>query len=136
VSAEKLVRALVTRVWNEGRVDELERYFAPTFDHDGRSDDIAGLVAWHRDDSRTWADLRYEIITLVSDGRQVAVRWRASGRQVGDWGPVRPTGITAAWDGAHFFVVEGGVVTSMWAMADRFAKASQLGVVMTHEGPV
>jgi predicted ester cyclase len=131
MTAEEVVRALVARVWNEGRVEELGQYFATTFDHAGRPDDIAGLVAWHHDESQTWADLSYEIVTLVSDGRQVALRWRATGRHVGDWGPVGPTDLVVAWDGAHFFEVEGGFVTSMWAMADRFAKATQLGVVMT-----
>lgn len=39
--------------------------------------------------------------------------------------------MTVTWDGAHFFTVEDDVVTSMWAIADMFAKATQLGVVMS-----
>jgi hypothetical protein len=35
------------------------------------------------------------------------------------------------WAGVHFFTVTDGLVTALWATADRFAKALQLGVVMT-----
>jgi hypothetical protein len=36
MSAESLVRALVETVWNGGRTEELDLFFAPEFDHGGR----------------------------------------------------------------------------------------------------
>jgi predicted ester cyclase len=59
------------------------------------------------------------------------VHWHATARHTGHWGPVRPTGKTIAWDGAHFFTVRDSRIVAMWAMADMFIKALQLGVTMT-----
>jgi predicted ester cyclase len=129
--AERTVRGLVERVWNEGRLDELDRYVASSFDHGGRPDDLAGLRSWHAADALTWADQRYEIVELVSDGTHVALRWRATARHVGAWGPVPPTGRIVTADGVHFCTVRDGLVVALWAMSDRFGKAQQLGVTMT-----
>jgi predicted ester cyclase len=78
-----------------------------------------------------WAGTTYEVVTVVSDGSAVGVRWRARATHIGPWGPVAATGRTVEWDGVHFFTVSEGRVTAIWAMADMFAKAEQLGVVMT-----
>jgi len=128
MTADAVVRALVETVWNGGRTEELERFFASTFDHDGRTDTPHGLRAWHTNDAAAWADSGYEILSLVVDGEQVAVRWRATARHVGQWGPVPPTGITVTWQGAHFFTVRDERIIAMWAVADTFGKAVQLGV--------
>jgi predicted ester cyclase len=132
VSPESIIRELVEAVWNGGALDRLPEFFADTIDHGGRTDDLAGLRAWHESDALIWADQRFEIVSLVSDGAgQVAMRWRATARQIGQWGPVAATGRSISWDGVHFFTLRDGKVVSMWAMADVFAKASQLGAVIS-----
>jgi predicted ester cyclase len=137
MSSEHTIRGLIERVWNGGELDRLPEFFAATIDHGGRPDDPAGLRAWHEQDALTWADQRFEIVSLVgsdaaADGvEHVAVRWRATARQIGQWGPVPPTGKTISWDGVHFFTLRDGRVIAMWAMADVFGKAMQLGAVMS-----
>jgi len=128
MTAEAVVRDLVETVWNGNRTEELERFFAPTFDHGGRTDTPDGLRDWHDKDADTWADPEYEIVSLVVDGEQVAIRWRATARHIGQWGPVPPTGRTVESEGAHFFTVRDGRIVAMWAVADTFGKAVQLGV--------
>jgi predicted ester cyclase len=130
VSPERVVRELVERVWNQGELDLLPAIFAETFDHGGRADNAAGLRAWHEQDAQTWADQRFEIVSLVAGGEGVAIRWRATARHIGQWGPVPPTGKTITWDGVHFFTVREGKVVAMWATADVFGKATQLGAVI------
>lgn len=120
-------------VWNRGDLDRLPEFFASTFEHGGRSDDVAGLRAWHERDAATWADQHFDIVTLVAEGQpdgRVAMRWRAKARHVGQWGPVAATGKTIEWDGVHFFTLRDGKITQMWAMADVFGKATQLGAVI------
>jgi predicted ester cyclase len=128
MTADAVVRALVETVWNGGRAEDLDRFFASTFDHNGRTDTPDGLRAWHTNDAAAWADSAYEIVNLVVDGEQVAMRWQATARHVGQWGPVPPTGITVTWQGAHFFTVRDERIIAMWAVADTFGKAVQLGV--------
>jgi predicted ester cyclase len=127
MSAESLVRELVETVWNGGRTEELDRFYAPRFDHGGRTDTVEALQAWHAEDAATWAECSYEIVTVVSDGEQVALRWRATARHVGPWGPIAPTGATISWDGVHFFVVRDERIVALWALSDMFRKAMQLG---------
>jgi predicted ester cyclase len=134
VAAEDVVRELF-RIWNEGRIEDLDRCLAPVVDHDGRRETVDELAEWHRREREVWAGTTYEVVALVSDGSCVAVRWRATATHVGPWGPVPATGLTVVWDGVHFFTVAGERVTSIWAMADRFAKAQQLGVAMAPAGP-
>ena len=135
MSIEQLVRDLVDRVWNGGHLDELDRYFAPAFEHGDRTDDLTGLRAWHEADAATWAQTTYQIQRLVAGGDAVAVHWRATGRQIGAWGPVPPTGRTVTWDGVHFFTVRDDRIVAMWATADLFSKAQQLGVTMVPPSP-
>jgi len=132
MSPESIIRELVERVWNQGELDLIPGYFAETIDHGGRTDDVAGLRSWHEQDALIWTDQRFDIVSLVSDDSsgQVAVRWHATARQIGQWGPVPPTGKTISWDGVHFFTVRDGKVVAMWAMADVFGKAMQLGAVV------
>ena len=134
VSAEETVRELF-RVLNSGRFEDLARVYAPVVDHDGRRETPADLIAWQEAEAETWADSRYDVLSLVSDGVEVAVRWRATARQVGAWGPVPPTGREIIWDGVHFFTVVDDRITALWATADRFAKAMQLGVTFSAPAP-
>ncbi|WP_117209780.1 ester cyclase [Allorhizocola rhizosphaerae] len=128
---ERLIRDLVESVWNGRAWDRLPDFFAATFDHSGRPDTPAGLRAWHESDSQTWSDTHYEIADLIATGDRVALHWRATARHTGHWGPVPPTGRTIAWDGVHFFTVRDSRIVAMWATADMFTKALQLGVTMT-----
>lgn len=70
-----------------------------------------------------------QIMGLVSQEDRVALRWRATAVHVGQWGPVPATGKTISWDGVHFFTVHNGQIVAVWAMADMFGKAQQLGVI-------
>jgi len=128
--AERLVRDLIDHVSNSGRLEDIEHFFAPTFDHGGREDTPEGIRQWHRDDALTWADARWEILALTGDGVRYAVRWRCTARHVGPWGPVAATGRSVTWEGVHFFTVHNGQITALWAIADVFNKALQLGVTL------
>ncbi len=130
-ASETLIRDLVESVWNGRAFDRLPDFFAATFDHGGRTDTPDGLHAWHLADAQTWSGTRYEVVDLVASGERVALHWRATAEHSGQWGPVPPTGKTIAWDGVHFFTVRDSRIVAMWATADMFAKALQLGVVMT-----
>ena len=71
--------------------------------------------------------MHYEVVREVSDGQTVAIHWRCAARQIGPWGPVPATGRRIEWDGVHFITVRAGKIVNLWAMADTFTKAVQLG---------
>ncbi|HCT76087.1 MAG TPA: hypothetical protein DGT23_05720, partial [Micromonosporaceae bacterium] len=101
----EVVRRLVQEVWNDRRFELLPELFADPFDHGGRVDTVAGIKQWHADDARIWADTRYQVVREVGGADQVAIQWRATARQVGQWGPVPPSGREISWDGVHFFTL-------------------------------
>ncbi len=129
VDAVTVVHRLIDQVWNGGDLAALPELFTDPFLHSGRQDTVDGLRRWHQDDAATWAEARYQVVDEVTDGTTVAVRWRATARQVGDWGPVAATGREITWEGVHFVTVEGGRITALWALADAFGKARQLGAL-------
>ena len=131
-----LVLELVERVWNGGDLEALSEYYAPTFEHDGGTGTVDELRTWLRDHGQTWAGSEYVILDCVGTDDAVALRWRASSTHVGPWGPVPTTGRRIEWNGAHFFRVHDDRIVAMHALADRFAKAVQLGVQMTPELPL
>ena len=120
MSSVELVRVLVTEVWNGGRMGLLAELFTDPFDHGGRADTVNSLRLWHANEASTWGPVRYEILDEVASGERVALRWQATA-----------TRREARWDGVHFFTVQNGRITAMWAMADRFIKAQALGVTFT-----
>ena len=134
MTAADVIRELFA-LWNAERFDELDQCLAPVVDHDGRPETVEEMAGWHRRDAEAWAATTYRIDELVTDGSKVAVRWSADATHVGPWGPVAATGKSVHWEGVHFFTVTGGRVTSIWALADRFSKAQQLGVAMTPPAP-
>ena len=126
--ALELVRRLIDDVWNDGRLQLLRELYADPFDHDGERGAVDDLLTWHDRDRTTWADTRYEVLRQVSDGEHVAVRWVATGRQIGTWGPVPPTGRTVSRQGAHFFRVDEDRIVDMVSLADALTTAMELGV--------
>ena len=129
VDAVTVVHRLIDQVWNGGDLAALPELFTDPFLHSGRQDTVDGLRRWHQDDAAVWAEARYRVVDEVTDGTTVAVRWRATARQVGDWGPAAATGREITWEGVHFVTVEGGRITALWALADAFGKARQLGAL-------
>jgi predicted ester cyclase len=127
-SALALVRRLIDEVWNGGQLDVLRELYADPFEHDGEHGTVDDLVAWHERDTATWADTSYEVLREVSDGESVAVRWRVTCRQIGQWGPVPPTGRTVTRHGAHFFRIADGRIVGMASLADALGAAVELGV--------
>ena len=127
--AVTLVLELVDRVWNRRDIDQLERFFADPFDHGGREDTLESLRGWHTADATVWAEPSYEVLETVRQGETIVIRWRATASHVGAWGPVHATERTVSWNGVHFFTVQGGRISRMWALADTFAKARQIGAL-------
>lgn len=129
LTPQRLVSELVEQVWNGRDLDRLTEMFTDPFTHNDRAGTLAELAAWTEREATVWADVRYQVVQCVSDAEHAAFRWQAYGRHVGRWGPAEATGRTIAWEGAHFLTITAGRISAMWALADVFGKARQLGVV-------
>ncbi|HEX2773684.1 MAG TPA: ester cyclase, partial [Micromonosporaceae bacterium] len=76
-------------------------------------------------------DLRYKIVDVVAGGERVAVHWRAAGTQLGQFGPVPPTGRLVSYSGATFLRFDPtGKIVDVWSVNELFQVLQQLGVEM------
>jgi predicted ester cyclase len=81
------VRA-IEQAWDAGRLDELDAYFAPSFDNaqsatPGLPAGLEGAKIAHQGVMRSFPDRKLEILDVVDGGDTVAVRTRISGTNAG-----------------------------------------------------
>ncbi len=131
---KELVSRLVTDVWNEGRIGELDDLLAPDFvgrgfgpkdlDRDGYEE----FVIEHRD---IFPDLEFVLDDVIGEGDRVAVRWTRSGSQEKSVMGVEPTGNRIAVSGMTIYRITDGRIAEAWNVRDTVAMLKQLGLVPT-----
>ncbi|MEV1288176.1 ester cyclase [Micromonospora sp. NPDC049679] len=125
---ESTVRRFVADVWNGGREETAYEIVAADCPGLGATGPD-GTLAWHRDRRAAFPDLRYKVVDLVVSADRAAVRWRAAGTQLGQFGPVPPTGQLVSYSGATFlrFDTDGKIIDA-WSVNELFQLLQQLGV--------
>lgn len=116
---ETLIRRLVDDVINADRMDLVEELFAPPLVEPVRqafASFRAAFPDWHE-----------EIIDLVSEGDQVAVRFRCSGTLRGAFMGIAPNGRRQDVDEVYFMRVHDRHVVEYWGLEDNLARLRQLG---------
>jgi predicted ester cyclase len=74
-------------------------------------------------------DLRFTAHDVICDGDRVAWRGTMSGRHVGAWNGLAPTGHPFAIDRVDVFRVAGGRLVEHWPLVDELSLLRQLGVL-------
>lgn len=130
MTREELVRRFVDDVWNGGREETARELVAADCPGLGTSGP-EGTLAWHQERRASFPDLRYKIVDLVVSGDRAAVHWRAAGTQLGQFGPVPPTGQVVSYSGATFLRFDdAGKIADVWSVNELFQLLQQLGVEM------
>jgi predicted ester cyclase len=83
----QVVRA-IEEAWDEGRLDDLDQYFADDFDNrqsgmPGLPGGLAGAKMAHQGVMQSFPDRKLEILDLIAEGDQVFVRTRVTGTNQG-----------------------------------------------------
>jgi predicted ester cyclase len=75
----------------------------------------------------TFADHRLEIRQIIAEGNEVAVRVDSSGRHIGEWMDITPTG--KSWNnyGVVFFRLQSGKIIDIWMLFDVPNHVKELG---------
>jgi predicted ester cyclase len=78
----------IQAAWNEGRLDDLDQYFAPDFDNSqntppGRSGGITGAKAGAAYSAQMFSDRKVQTLEMFADADHVFVRNRVTGRNSG-----------------------------------------------------
>jgi predicted ester cyclase len=134
------VRA-IEAAWDQGRLDDLDQYFAPGFDNSasgtpGLPPGLAGAKMAHQGVMQSFPDRETEILDLVEGGDRVFLRSRVTGTNTGGFPafdvPANGRAFTIeAWSVYRF---EDGKVAQHWGMNDALALLMQLGAVPAPSG--
>jgi predicted ester cyclase len=121
LAAQDLPRAVAT--WKPGSVDRLYG-FADMIAPDGIRDYFADLFG-------AIPDFRLEVRSMITEGDQVAVHWRASGTFDGDrkFQGFTPNGRPVELEGLDLLIVEDGKIVSNHAYTNGMEFARQVGAM-------
>lgn len=132
-----VVHRLFDEIWNGRKYDAIEELYAPDYVADYRPytplrmgrDSIRDMVerAW-----TTMPDFHEELLGMVAEGDVVAVHLRISGTQLGDWGPLPPTGKRLEFEEMLMLTFNNsGQVAHQRGIVDNLAGLRQAGVMPT-----
>jgi hypothetical protein len=85
------------------------------------------IEQWMPSGDALWEDRRLDITEMMAEGDWVWARMTASGRQIGEFKGLPPTGKTSTGTGIGFMRVSGGKVVEFSALWDDLARLQQLG---------
>jgi steroid delta-isomerase-like uncharacterized protein len=131
-----IVRRLFDEVWNTGSLDKIEELYAADFVADYRPyaplrhghDAIKGMVQRAH---AAFPDFHEELEEMIAEGDKVVVRFTITGTQLGQWGPLPPTGKPVRFEEIVILRFVDGKVIEQRGLPDNLAALRQLGVVPT-----
>ena len=132
----------VEQLWIDGKLDQLDQYFADDHSHDRPPmlpQGIAGAKIAHQAAMKSFPDRRLEIKDLIAEGDKVFVRSQFSATYMGG-----VPGIDVPSGGKRIENIESwsvyrlkdGKIIEHWGINDGFAIAMQVGALKMPEMPV
>lgn len=122
----------IEQAWNAGRLDELDRYFSPSFQTDtgppGLPPGLATAKMAHQMSLQAFPDRKIEILDIIEEGDKVAVRCQMTGTNTGGlpWLGVPANDAKVAIQWISLYQVKNGKVVAHWAVNDGIALLVQV----------
>lgn len=129
-----IARRQFEEIWNQDKLDLIDRYFAPDFLNFGRPcppELVCQIVlAWRT----AFPDLQFTIEEQIVEADQVLSRCTCSGTHLGTFvhplvGSLPPTGKCFTVQQMHLTRLRDGRIVEHWAVRDDLAMLQQLGMV-------
>src|SRR5215217_2039083 len=101
---KQTISTYTDEVWNQHRVDAIDKYYAPDYvHHDASRPDVTSLA-----DYRAWSaalqagipDIRVAVDDLIADGDMAVKRWTATGVQSAELAGIPATGKRVRFSGS------------------------------------
>ena len=129
---EAVVRHMLEEVWNQRKLDAIEKFFTSDYINHDPVNPTNGLEAYRKIAEKyvsAFPDCRIDIDELCSAGDQVIVRWRYSGTHRGPLEGLAPTGRYATGTGISISRVQGEKIREAFVNWDALGLMQQLGAV-------
>jgi steroid delta-isomerase-like uncharacterized protein len=136
VEPNKAIVRRLFEIWNTGNLDAIEELYAADYVADCRPhaprrhgyDAIKGMVQRAH---IAFPDFHEELEEMIAEGDKVVVRFTITGTQLGQWGPLPPTGKPVRFEEIVILRFVDGKVVEQHGLVDNLAALRQLGVVPT-----
>lgn len=126
-----ILREFIQVVWNEGRLDQANRYFAEDVVDYGPEpivglDAFTSLIGAFR---RAAPDIEWSIDKMVAEGDFVVLRWTARGTHTGSLMGIPPSGKRVVVTGFGMNRMVDGKTVEHWRSYDERGMLQQIGAV-------
>jgi steroid delta-isomerase-like uncharacterized protein len=132
-----VARRYYDEVLNEGQIDVLDELAVSDYEeHDplpGQGEGLAGLKD-RVGALRQALGQNFTVEDVIAEGDRVAVRWIGSGRHVGDFLGIPPTGRSFTIAGIDVHRFRDGRMSEHWHVVDQLALLQQLGLIPQPDG--
>lgn len=78
---------------------------------------------------KSFTDMEFDVVAIVSDERYVAARWRMSVNQTGDFAGIKADGRRISFDGMVLYRMEEGLIAETWLHIDELSMLRQIGAM-------
>jgi steroid delta-isomerase-like uncharacterized protein len=115
------VRRLFDQVWNEGRLELIDRLLAESVVLHGGRNVVRGRETFKTiiaDFLIGFPDVKHGIEDLVIEGDRVVTRWRGVGHHRGTYAGIAPTGRGIDYTGITIFRIADGRIAEAWVNAE------------------
>ena len=120
----EIIDILYDQGLNAGDMSIAEKYLTPDYRSHGSYDDsITGPASFRMTierQHRSFSDVKYEVLDVVSQGDRSAIRWVMRGRHTGPFVGIPPTGMEIEHNAMIFLRFEGDKIAERWGIVDNF----------------
>ena len=132
----KVVREFVEKVYNEGKLDLIEKYVAEDFvdSSPGAPADAKGPAFVRKQAEGTFAifpNLKFNDEDVIAEGDRVVIRWSSTSTFSGKMGEIAGDGRPVRVDGISIMRMKDGKIAESWDIVDRIGMLTQMGFTMT-----
>jgi steroid delta-isomerase-like uncharacterized protein len=125
-----IVRGYLEDISNQGKLEQVDRYFAADVVFNGSRDLKQQLVRLQAI-RRAFPDHHLVIEDQVAEGDKVVTRVSFRGTHLGPFNGIAATGKTVTYAGTAIDRLQDGKVVEMWHIANTLALLQQIGGVVT-----
>ena len=131
---KSFVADYLLHVWNEGAVDECDRFLMPTYTihhdpgdpWDGKTLTLEEMKQRIRVSRAPFPDQEFFIDMMLEDPNRVAVAWHWTGTFLADMPPFKATGKVVSMTGITIYYMEGERIAGHWQVVDRLSVVRQM----------
>ena len=136
-SNKKILAGFFKEIWNDGRVECVDKYLADTYtiQHDpgdlwdGQTLTVEGFKERLFQSRAMSPDQVFTIVKMVEENSCVAVSWTWRGTHLGDIPGFPATGKKIKMSGLTMYEFEGNRISAHWQISDRLSVFQQLSQI-------